>query len=419
MACGCRYHSHMNRIVAVALIGTTITAIAGYAAYWHIGANAVERLVEERFAAERARGLTIAHAPTQRGGFPGHVRLSIADLDIADPAGGWAFHIPDMVIEVAPWRPLRQELSLVGPIQGSVPGARAGDTLNIGIEAATLAGSLVLQADGRAETANLHARDLLVTATGQIAPPGPVAIDAVDIDLSQPAGQLDQQSAAPAPVLEAVLGLKGIVVEGADLVLGPRVERIGLRAVLKGDLQHGGTPRQSLAAWRDAGGVIDMPWIALTWGALGLNGNGAVALDEAMRPLGTIALSISGFRETITHLAEGGVIDRRSAGAMSLAMSLFARTPPGGGPQVIDTALRMQDGEIALGPFRLGTLPPVVADAAGARADTALAVNPETNGPVAPPPVVEHLTRPVAPPPQLPSDWAPASGPAPDPVPAD
>jgi len=396
-----------NRVIAI-LAGTGCAIFGGYAAYWHVGAAAVEDLLLARIAQERGRGILIDHAALERSGFPTRVRLRLAELLIENPASGWTIGIPELMLEVAPWRPLRQEVTLRGSLEAVLHDS--GRVLTFRLTSDRLGGHVDLAADGRVAEAGLAGAALVLEAEGVPALLRSVAAEGLDLDVKDLAHVASAATGTPDPVGEAVLSLRGITVEGAVMPLGPRIERVGLRAILKGALPPGADPGDGLEHWRDAGGVVEMPWLSLDWGRLGLAGNGAIALDSALRPLGSIALRIAGFRETLGDLAQAGIIDSRSAGAVGLAMSLFARSPPEGGPPVVETVLRMQDGEIALGPFRLGRLSPVVGrNETGQLRDAA----PPTNASepaverMAPPPPVQRLTRPLAPPPQLAPNWVP------------
>lgn len=395
------------------LVGIGAVAMGGYAVYWHVGATAVEDLVLSAVAQERNRGLRVEHAPIERSGFPFHVRLRVADAEVEDAAAGWAMRIPELSIDVAPWRPLRQEVKVQGPVEARL---RHGNRpFVIDLNADRLDGRVDLSTTGRISAIGLVGRALRGAVKDANGASSRFTLDVLDGDYTDMDGSAPLPEGAPAPVSEVLLSLRGLTADGPGMVLGTRIERIGLRAVLKGRLPSASDPAVALERWRDGGGVVEMPWLALDWGKLGLTGNGAVALDEWLRPLGSVALKVAGFRETLGDLAQAGVIDGRSAGAVGLAMSLFARTPPEGGPPVIDTVLRMQDGEVALGPFRLGRLSPVLGmtGSAGPQEAALPAAAPEPAVErVSPPPPVDRLIRPLAPPPQLAPNWAAPQEPA-------
>lgn len=396
----------MRKRILAGLGGIGCAMVAAYAAYWHVGAAAVEELVLARIAQERGRGLLIEHADLVRSGFPARVQLRIAEIAITDPAAGWSVRVPELQLQVAPWRPLRQEMTLLGPVDARLVEGEAKLALRLTSE--KLGGHVDLAPDGRLERASLTGGVLAVHADGTALLPNGLTVEGLQVDIRDTAPVANSDTGLVDPVGEAVLLLSGVRVDGAAMPLGPRIERIGLRAVLKGALPSGLDALETLGRWRDAGGVLDMPWLALDWGNLGLTGNGALALDGEFRPLGSVALRVAGFRETLGDLAQAGIIDSRSAGAVGLAMSLFARSPPGGGAPVVETVLRMQDGEVALGPFRLGRLRPVLGlDQTGQmRGGAAPAVASEPRAePVAPPPHVERLSRPLTAPPQLAPNW--------------
>ncbi len=415
----------MMKHVAAILAGIGCSTVGGYAAYWHFGAGAIEDLVLARIGQERDRGMQIHYATLERGGFPAHVQLRLTEVAIEGPSGGWSLRVPELLLEVAPWRPLRQEVTVRGPVEARLHDH--GRVLALRLTTDRLGGHVDLASDGRLERAGLAGSALNLEAEGAAALPRSVAAEGLRLDFRDMGLGAQAAGGAPDPVGEASLMLQGITMDGAVMPLGPRIERIGLRAILKGSLPSGIDPGDRLEHWRDAGGVVEMPWLALDWGQLGLTGNGAIALDAVLRPLGSIALRVAGFRETLGDLAQAGIIDSRSAGAVGLAMSLFARSPPEGGPPVVETVLRMQDGEIALGPFRLGRLSPVLSQNQSDRQHGA-APAPGASEPAVermpPPPPVQRLTRPLVAPPQLAPNWVSRpeprqGGQPPAPAPAD
>src|SRR6185295_8822537 len=91
-----------------------------------------------------------------------------------------------------------------------------------------------------------------------------------------------------------------------------------------GPLQQGPLA-ESVAAWRDAGGIIEVNRLALRWGPLDGDGDGTLALDAANRPLAAFTMRIRGYTETVDALTAAGAMKPRDAGTLKIALNLFAR----------------------------------------------------------------------------------------------
>ena len=111
-----------------------------------------------------------------------------------------------------------------------------------------------------------------------------------------------------------------------------------------------------VAAWRDAGGTIELDNLRLKWGALGATATGTMALDPELQLIGAFSGAIQGYDTILTALVESGRMRATDAGLARIALSLLARPGPDGKPE-IKTAFTIQNGQMFLGPAKLGKAP--------------------------------------------------------------
>jgi hypothetical protein len=116
---------------------------------------------------------------------------------------------------------------------------------------------------------------------------------------------------------------------------------------------------QAIAAWRDAGGTVELDNLRLDWGGVGVNANGTVALDQDLQPIGAFSGGIEGFDAILSALVEAGRLGTEQAALAQIALNAFAKPGPDGKPQ-IRTSFTMQNGEMFLGPVKLGAAPRIV-----------------------------------------------------------
>lgn len=184
----------------------------------------------------------------------------------------------------------------------------------------------VLRGDWAAEKLLLHAR-----RAGNV-PPG--------LDLAM---QVDQASLPPQ----------------AEKPFGRALRSLRLTGNLRGGF-YGTTPEDLLASWRDAGGVMDFTTIALTWGDLGLNGTGTLAIDRDFRPLGAMSGDATGAETAFSTLHANGLIDLPSAEAVKKSLLQQEERIDGKGLPKHHIALTAQDGRLSFGAVPLLSLPSVL-----------------------------------------------------------
>jgi hypothetical protein len=140
---------------------------------------------------------------------------------------------------------------------------------------------------------------------------------------------------------------------GRDIKLGEIAGR------LEGPVR-GATLAQALAAWRDAGGTLEIASARLEWGALRLTGDATLALDAQNRPLGAGVARIAGASETLDALAQSGAIDARNAALLKIALTFLARNDPAnGGAASVQIPIAAQDGVLSVHRFALLRLAPL------------------------------------------------------------
>jgi hypothetical protein len=115
-------------------------------------------------------------------------------------------------------------------------------------------------------------------------------------------------------------------------------------------------PRQAAEAWRDAGGTIELEKITVRSGDFAVTGSGTFALDREMQPEAAFSGSVQGYDRLIAGLSEIGVLPLGGSVLANVGLSLLAKPGANGHPQ-IKTSFTIQNGEMSLGPIKLGRAP--------------------------------------------------------------
>jgi Uncharacterized protein conserved in bacteria (DUF2125) len=111
------------------------------------------------------------------------------------------------------------------------------------------------------------------------------------------------------------------------------------------------------AAWRDAGGTLEIQRLAVNWGPLDLTGSATLALDDQLQPMGTGSARVIGYAETLDALAARGAISRSAATAAKAVLSLLAHAPADGSPPDVKVPLTLQYRTLSMRQVPLLRLP--------------------------------------------------------------
>lgn len=347
-------HRVLRRNFSLGLGAVIVLAVAAiaYGIFWFAAAAQLRDGVIEWTAARRAEGYTVAYSGLRIGGFPFLFRLTFETLELATPDGAppWAWAGARAVAEMPPWNPERVSIRLSGGQRLSFPAA-AGPATYLG-RVENLAAEFVLDQgwplEGRLEVSGL---DLAAAGASDR-----IAVRAATLRVRR---DPDRNADHRTVTIEAWLEAAGISVpSGLSLPLGENIERLTLNAGVMGRIEAGSWPGP-LAAWRDAGGTIEVTKLHIVYGPLDLWTTGTLALDGAMQPIGALTAKVQGFFETVDALRQRGLVRLRDAVTAKIVLGVLSRKPEGGGPATLNLALTLQDRKLYAGPVALAELPAI------------------------------------------------------------
>jgi len=107
--------------------------------------------------------------------------------------------------------------------------------------------------------------------------------------------------------------------------------------------------------WRDGGGTIEVRQFRLKWSEVEISAKGSLSLDFRMRPIGALTAQIKGYEKLIDLVIAEGGLRNESAVAARAVLGLLAAA--GGG--ILSVPVRLQDGQLYLGPANIATLRPL------------------------------------------------------------
>ncbi|OJY73185.1 MAG: hypothetical protein BGP12_08770 [Rhodospirillales bacterium 70-18] len=331
------------------LLLAVLLLVGGHALLWRWAEQQMEHGLAVQVAQWRSRGWTVAVGTPAWGGWPLHARLTVPDVALSGsggPPGGVAWTAQRVVLDVA----LVHPRTLVVDIAGR-QSLRLGPGPALAFTAASAEARVPL-----VPGVPPHSIDLVVAGWQTEPPAARLTAARVSLHLEEQPG-----AAQGEPAVSAVLDAADITLPpagaGRTWALGEHIASVAVEAALTGPLSRLPDPQARAEAWRDAGGTVAVRRLALRWGKLDLDGTATLALDEALQPMGTATVRMSGQAETLDALAGAHVLAPAAAQAAKAVLALLARTPPGGGRPEVAVPLALQDRVLTMGRIPLLRLP--------------------------------------------------------------
>jgi hypothetical protein len=335
-------------------VGMTLLAVLvlagiahGLAWLWLTGAMTVA--LSDWVTLQRSRGWVVEHALPERAGWPFAARVSLPAVRIA----GWLPALP----QGFEWEAARVDLSIAPPqldhLTVSAGGAQriTAGGVTVPYAAARLQAVLPLERGPPTPPVTFLLEGLRATT-----PAGPLA-----------AARIDARAMPGQPYGEPSLGLR---VDAWQVILPPlpevaafgrQLDHAVLDAVLTGlPPPMALSPRDRAAAWRAAGGTLDLREVSLRWGPLVGTLQMVLRLDAALQPVGGGELTLEHPAAVVAALADAGMVAPRPAAAAQVMLGMLARSPEGGGAPRVEVPVGIEQGSVTLARIPLLRLRPVI-----------------------------------------------------------
>jgi hypothetical protein len=322
-----------------------LVLFGAYSAYWLIVARRIETGIAAWAKSVHERQVDASWRTIGVGGFPVRFFVELNDATLRDRSVSPApeLRIPALSGSAAPWDLDRWQLRAPAGLSADLAGAGLRPPLRLA--AGTGSGAVAFgAAGGGALWLRLHD----ASAAGG----GRVRVGVADAWVTLPAKPPQVHTE---PNFGVAVDLHAMRLPAAARALGERIEELAFGVTVKGALPSGNLV-QSVTAWRDAGGTIELDNLDLKWGGLGATATGTLALDRDLQPIGGFSGAIEGYDRVLRALVEAGRMPPENAGLAQLALAMLAKAGPDGRPQIA-TSFTLQNGQMFLGPAKLGPAP--------------------------------------------------------------
>ena len=185
---------------------------------------------------------------------------------------------------------------------------------------------------------------------------GPAQVSVAGLAITTPPGRVAVGSASASVTdQEMTVDMHGIGLPDAFRhLMDADIGALAFHALLTRPFPPADTSMQRASLWRQAGGAVDVPDLAVQWGALSATGRLKVRLDARLQPDVDALLHVAGASEALDAAVRTGMVPPRSAMAAKAVLALLA-APAHGGP--VDVPLQMRDGLLVVARFPLLRVP--------------------------------------------------------------
>jgi hypothetical protein len=339
----------MRKRWIIGAVGLAVLLGIAYTGYWFWLAQTFQENLALWVDQQREMGYRISYTGGEPGGYPLSIHIALSEVAIDSPPGQapWRVDTASKVLSIAPWAPLSLRI-LDGdrPTACNLRWVAGGRNFGMSIDGMDLRIRLSTAGD-------LPAIAISGTSAGVTEQGREIA------GLIQPSGSVDllQATTDTQSSVDFLLSAHGI-----DFV---PPEQGGAKAVetydwlvagqIKGPVPLAPLPA-ALAAWSSEGGHVELTQFNANWEATTtVSGDGTVALDQRLQPVGAFSAVVRGYNEAVDAAVTRGVMT--SSDGIAVKLWLNARAEKDERGFKVKLPLTIQDGFVSMGPIKLAQVP--------------------------------------------------------------
>jgi hypothetical protein len=337
----------MRRRTGLLLVIALLLILAGgYTAFWFIAAGKIEQGLGEWAEAARAQKIETSWQKLRVGGFPLAFRIELSDAFLRDEATNPPAEIRMPVLSAGahPWS---FHLWHLAAPQGLKATAGADAKPGAALSAGTAEGTAWAAPEGGATI-------WLSLDTPRFESGEAVGARNADFWLMLPARAPETHRDSN---LALAADLHDVTLPQAPNPFRNLLDELAFGITVKGPIPSGPL-RQAATAWRDEGGTAELDNVTVRWGKLAVSGSGTLSLDGDLQPIGGFSGAVEGYDELMNALVMAGRMKASDARLARIGLAMLAKAGPNGRP-AITASFTIQNGEMYLGPAKLGPAPKI------------------------------------------------------------
>ncbi len=341
-------------------IGGLVALLVLYVIFWFVLAHVARVKIGEWIEAQRTEGIDVTYDRLDIGGFPYRLQVELRDLKVTGHEGDllWEMESPNAAAVIMPWN--RNHVILIaeeGGLSVSAEGAEP-DRLKVGGSKA----SIVVNRDREPLRISAVARQISIEGPAA----GPEGLALRDGELHWRAGSQvphrpanEAEDDDPREPLAWQLAVRGADINHEMLGLSPygrELQKFAAVLEVRGSGIDTGASPETIQAWRDQGGTIEVTSFELVWGELDVLMNGSLTLDQQFRPLGAFTAQVKGYEPIISYLHEAGHITAAEAETATRTLEAIVAADTDKDNR-LSVPITLQSGRLFVGPLPVANLP--------------------------------------------------------------
>ncbi len=332
---------------ALAAVIVLLVLAGAYTAYWWNVAGRIKDGLVEWQQTEKAHKIDAGWRDLQVSGFPFEFRVAVAEAALRDHTWnpGPEVRLARLTGTARPWNFHNWRLSAPDGFAANLAAAGGRPELRLSVKSAD--GTVAVGSQGAAWLW-IGAKDIAAEAAAA------VPIGSADAWIMLPPKPAEKDTD---PSFGLALSVRQVGVSAPPPEFAKTIDELAMGVTVKGALP-GGPLAQAVAAWRDAGGTVEVDSLHLQWGDLGISANGTLSLDRKLQPIAAFSSGVEGFGAILNALVAANRMTPEQAAIVQIALTSLAKPGPDGKPQ-ITAPFTIQNGKIYLGPARLGSAPQI------------------------------------------------------------
>lgn len=319
-------------------------ATMGWFVFFEYSVRWLEKQIEIVATNLTKKGYVLSYSTIKISGNPFFLSVSFQKPSLKDPKGFLEWSGSEMIVSLQPWQPYFLTCTFPGDhsllIHQNIP-------ISLG----------VLKLEGAVGTFNLNSQGALKELSFTIAQlksfvdskPQPVFSQNVSLKATNLIDPLNLQFSFSTNLvnLESLFNMQRL----------DHLCTINLEGYLSGYQSPHSFP-QSLAEWRDGGGVLEVTLLKFSWLPIMAEAKGTLALDKDMYPLGAFSSKISGYQDALADMVKLGWVKKKKAAGASFVLDLFSVSDDDG-TKHLTVPVTLQNGALSVGPAPLVKLRPL------------------------------------------------------------
>ncbi|CUH64463.1 hypothetical protein TG4357_01294 [Thalassovita gelatinovora] len=328
----------MKRLLIVILIAAGL-----WSGYWFVGAQRVKSGFADWFEARRGEAWAAEYSALSVQGFPNRFDTTFTDLELADPATGWAWQVPFFQILALSYQP--NHVIAIWPDQQLV----ATPTDKYDISSAKMQASVVTgkNSNQALDRANLVADSLQITRRDH---------DATTMTALHLAVRRDEVQTG---LYRFALTADDLAPSSAFRKLVDRSDRLPRTlSAFSADMQVSFDRPWDLSAVENSRPQprrIDVTLAEAKWGDLELALAGELEIDDRGRPKGRLTVKARNWREILQIAVSSETISQGFADQLESGLAMISGLA--GNPKTLDIPLDFRRDLVFLGPLPIGPAP--------------------------------------------------------------